>query len=421
VAAGTWGGPSQIPVVTVDAKGRVTAITDVVPSISASNITGGTLATAQLPASGVISGIIGSSSQIPVLTVDEKGRITAAATANFPNTGVTPGTYGQNNAIPQIEVDAQGRITNVTNIGISGSAGGTVTSVGITSSTLSVTNTPVTVTGDIGLELPTVLSPDTVGSSAAIPVITADAQGRITALATAAISGLSATGVVAGTYGDSGSVGSFSVNQFGQLTGATSSLIAISSAQITGVLATSQIPTISTSQISGLAASATTNTTNASNITSGTLATAQLPASGVTPGTFGSSAAIPVLTVDALGRITSANTADVSGGTQSVKAFINFNGSGTPAIRASLNVSSITDFGVGNFGFTFTSPLASANYVVAGNASVTTTNGLGVVTLFFNSLGNTRVAPSASDFRIYISNVVSAATDPQDICLTVCQ
>ena len=282
VAAGTWGGPSQIPVVTVDAKGRVTTITDVVPSISASNISGGTLASAQLPASGVTPGTIGSSSQIPVLTVDDKGRITAATTAGFPSTGVTPGTYGQNNAIPQIEVDAQGRITNVTNIGVSGSAGGTVTSVGIATSTLSVSNTPVTFTGDISVDLPTVLSPATVGSSAAIPVITADAQGRITALATAAIPGLSATGVVAGTYGNGGSVGSFSVNQFGQLTGATSSLIAISSAQITGVLATSQIPAITTSQ---------------------------LPASGVTPGTYGSSAAIPVLTVDALGRLTLASTA----------------------------------------------------------------------------------------------------------------
>lgn len=287
VAAGTWGGPSQIPVVTVDAKGRVTTITDVVPSISASNISGGTLASAQLPASGVTPGTIGSSSQIPVLTVDDKGRITAATTAGFPSTGVTPGTYGQNNAIPQIEVDAQGRITNVTNIGVSGSAGGTVTSVGIATSTLSVSNTPITFTGDISVDLPTVLSPATVGSSAAIPVITADAQGRITALATAAIPGLSATGVVAGTYGNGGSVGSFSVNQFGQLTGATSSLIAISSAQITGVLATSQIPAITTSQ---------------------------LPASGVTPGTYGSSTAIPVLTVDALGRLTLASTASPASG-----------------------------------------------------------------------------------------------------------
>jgi len=440
VAAGTWGGPSQIPVVTVDTKGRVTTITDVVPSISASNISGGTLATAQLPASGVTPGTIGSSSQIPVLTVDDKGRITAATTAGFPSTGVTPGTYGTSAAVSQIVVDAQGRITSATDVPISGSAGGTVTSVGVASSTLDVSNSPVTFTGDIVLELPTVLSPATVGSSAAIPVITADAQGRITALTTAAITGLTATGVSAGTYGSSGSVGSFSVNQFGQLTGATSSLIAISSAQITGVLsvgqipaitsaqisgvlASAQIPIISVTQVSGLAASAITDTTNASNITSGALSTAQLSASGVTPGTYGSSSAIPVLTVDSIGRITLASTTAISGGggTQYVKAFVNFNGTGTPAIRSSFNISSITDFGAGNFGINFTSPMANVNYIVAGNASVSASNGLGVITLFFNSIGNARVAPTVNDFRIYIGNIVSSAVDPQDVCLIICQ
>ena len=156
------------------------------------------------------------------------------------------------------------------------------------------------------------------GSSTQIPVITADAQGRITALTTAAISTLSPTGVTAGTYGAANSVAAFDVNSFGQLTGATSSLISISSAQITGLLATSQIPTISTSQISGLAASATTNTTNASNITSGTLQVGIFPASGVTPGTYGSSTQIPVLAVDSIGRITLASTATAAGTPTSV-------------------------------------------------------------------------------------------------------
>lgn len=53
---------------------------------------------------------------------------------------------------------------------------------------------------------------------------------------------------------------------------------------------------------------------NADNITSGTLAAARLPGSGVTPGTYGSGSAVPVLTLDAAGRVTAASTAAVAGG-----------------------------------------------------------------------------------------------------------
>jgi hypothetical protein len=332
-----------------------------IDTTNAENITSGILNSSRLPAfigdvttpqgsttttlsnTGVVAGTVGSSSQIPVITADAKGRITSLTTAALPalgitaltgdvtasgsgsqpatlsNTGVTAGVYGNAVAVPRITIDAKGRITSAVNIGISGSAGGTVTSVGVTSSTLSITNSPVTFTGDIGVNLPTSgVTAGTVGSSTQIPVITADAQGRITALTTAAISTLSPTGVTAGTYGAANSVAAFDVNSFGQLTGATSSLIAISSAQITGLLATSQIPTISTSQISGLAASATTNTTNASNITSGTLQVGIFPASGVTPGTYGSSTQIPVLAVDSIGRITLASTATAAGTPTSV-------------------------------------------------------------------------------------------------------
>ena len=53
------------------------------------------------------------------------------------------------------------------------------------------------------------------------------------------------------------------------------------------------------------------------------------------------------------------------------KAWVNFNGTGTVAIRASYNVSSITDNGVGDYTVNFTTALADANYIVVGSSSDT--------------------------------------------------
>jgi hypothetical protein len=46
----------------------------------------------------------------------------------------------------------------------------------------------------------------------------------------------------------------------------------------------------------------------------------------------------------------------------SSKAWVNFNGTGTVAIRASYNVSSITDNGTGDYTVNFTNAFADANY-----------------------------------------------------------
>jgi len=46
------------------------------------------------------------------------------------------------------------------------------------------------------------------------------------------------------------------------------------------------------------------------------------------------------------------------------KAWVNFNGTSTVAIRASYNVSSITDNGTGDYTVNFTTALADANYCV---------------------------------------------------------
>ena len=51
------------------------------------------------------------------------------------------------------------------------------------------------------------------------------------------------------------------------------------------------------------------------------------------------------------------------------RAWVNFNGTGTVAIRASFNVSSITDNGTGNYTVNFTNAMPDANYAANGSAT----------------------------------------------------
>ncbi len=59
-----------------------------------------------------------------------------------------------------------------------------------------------------------------------------------------------------------------------------------------------------------------------------------------------------------------------------VRAWVNFNGTGTVAIRDSMNVSSITDNGVGDYTVNFTTAMPDANYATValpglGNGNAT--------------------------------------------------
>lgn len=58
------------------------------------------------------------------------------------------------------------------------------------------------------------------------------------------------------------------------------------------------------------------------------------------------------------------NTLQTQAGVEvyTAKAWVNFNGTGTVAIRASGNVSSITDNGTGNYTVNFTVAMTDANY-----------------------------------------------------------
>lgn len=65
------------------------------------------------------------------------------------------------------------------------------------------------------------------------------------------------------------------------------------------------------------------------------------------------------------------NTLQNTSGTEiyTVKAWVNFNGTGTVAIRSSGNVSSITDLGTGLYTVNFTTAMTDVNYSVVAVAS----------------------------------------------------
>ena len=86
------------------------------------------------------------------------------------------------------------------------------------------------------------------------------------------------------------------------------------------------------------------------------------------------------------------------------RAWVNFNGTGTVAIRASGNVSSITDNGTGQYTVNFTTALVDANY--AASITSNTTGGVG------NSVGNTS-SLATSNMAIVVTS--PTLTDVRDI------
>lgn len=64
------------------------------------------------------------------------------------------------------------------------------------------------------------------------------------------------------------------------------------------------------------------------------------------------------------------------------RAWVNFNGTGTVAIRGSGNVSSITDNGVGDYTLNFTNAMPDANYFVGGIAGRPGPNALSMLNVY---------------------------------------
>jgi hypothetical protein len=94
------------------------------------------------------------------------------------------------------------------------------------------------------------------------------------------------------------------------------------------------------------------------------------------------------------------------------RAWVNFNGTGTVAIRASGNVSSITDNGTGSFAINFTTAMPDANYSSAAHSAATLA-GLNCV----NS--SSKTTTKFDIFCVGLSGNVATATDPDQVNVAI--
>jgi hypothetical protein len=114
----------------------------------------------------------------------------------------------------------------------------------------------------------------------------------------------------------------------------------------------------------------------------------------------------------AAARITSALNASGSAPIYACRAWVNFNGTGTVAVRASGNVSSITDNGVGDYTVNFTTAMPDANYCWSASGQQPAGSSSSSV------IGSSATAPTASALRILAFNAGGVADWP-NLCVAI--
>ena len=352
VVAGTYGSSTQVGIVTVDSKGRITSASNATIAFSSATVdkanqltnarnfsitgdvdapavsfngTGDVNLVTTLDNTGVVAGTYGSSTQVGIVTVDSKGRITSAS-----NTGINFSTATVANA---------DKLTNARNIAITGDLAWNVNFDGSTNVTA------------VGTLANSGVSANTYGSSTTIPVFAVDSKGRITSVtntginfSTATVSQadkltnarnfsitgdvdapavsfngtgdvnlvttLDNTGVVANTYGSSTTIPVFAVDAKGRITSVTNTGINFSTATV------SQADKLTNARNIAITGDLAWNVNfdGSADVT----ATGTLANSGVAANTYGSSTTIPVFAVDSKGRITSVTNTGINFNTATV-------------------------------------------------------------------------------------------------------
>ena len=377
-----------------------------------------TVPTVNLTSGIVTSGTAGSSTLIPVVTVDTYGRVTGITTAANPQgtvtsvsasgsvSGLTLST-GVNPITTSGTVSLSGSISGLTNSNLSGTAG--ISNANLANSTIVVNDSTLTL-GD---------------TSNTITAVNPHALTISSPLSGTSYNGSAATTIaLASGYGDT-------QNPYASKTAkyVLAAPNGLAGAPTFRALVASDIPTLNqdtTGQAGNVAYALTIGTTlsGTSSTYNGSAANTINLASGiVTAGTTGSSTLIPVVTVDTYGRVTGITTAanpqgtvtsvatsgsvngiTLTGGTITSSGTITLGGTLSGIANNQLTNSTISGVALGG-----SLSAVTFNNAGTGDISGTTYNGSTIKTISYNTIG-AYAATNPSGYTSNTGTVTSVAT-----------